>query len=292
MALPQDRRLDPQGSLVQALKYSSQFKFPLTRTELWLWQPGTSFSPEKFSFWPHQSAGYYYLPGRKSDIKSRISRVAPSQEKLNQARKTSDLLRHIPTIQAVYLTGSAAVNNSSEQDDVDLMIISTSNCIWVTRLLVVLLLTLFSLRRPSGHPEHSSDQVANKICDNLYLDENFLTLPHNPVDYSHSLYLAHEILQAIPIWYRSDAVPARFLIANSWTRDYLPVIYKHLSRKFKLKPSQQRPPALGTFILNICLFIPQYIYMRSHLTNESVSLHSAFFHPNQHKTNFGSFALT
>ncbi len=280
MAFLQDRHPDPETALVQALKYSSQFKFPLTQRELWLWQPGTSFPLEKFFFWPHKSDGYYYLPGRKSDVATRRSRVQPSQRKLNQAQKTSGWLRRIPTIQAIYLTGSAAVNNSSHQDDVDLMIITSANCVWITRLLVFLFLTLFSLRRPSGLPDHSSSRVADKICDNLYLDENFLTQTHNPADYPHSLYLAHEILQAVPIWFRNNLLPTSFLTANSWTRNYLPVIYKHLcpaekSRKFR--PAHAIP---GTFILNLCLFIPQYLYMRSHLTNERISLHSAFFHPN------------
>lgn len=269
---------DPESSLLSALTYSARFKYPLTQKEIWLWQPGTNFPQSFFKNWPHSFHGLNYLPGGKANVAMRHRREVISQKKISYLQKHLWLFRLIPTIKAVYVTGSVAVRNSSPKDDIDLMIITSHNCVWLTRLMVVLLLSLFSLRRSPGLPEHSSDLVSDKICDNLYLDEYSLVQPHHPHNYSRSLYVAHEILQAWPIWSK-PGLEHRFLSANSWVKKYLPVAYSFRYRKLSFKPSSPVRLATLKLFVNLFLFFCQYLYMRRRFTHEVVGLNHAFFHP-------------
>ncbi len=42
------------------------------------------------------------------------------------------------------------------------------------------------------------------------------------------------------------------------------------------------PPLRFVFLpLELLAFVLQYLYMRNKITNEKISLHSAFFHPNE-----------
>jgi len=274
---------DPRQSLLTALEYSSQFKFPLTSNELWLWQPGTTFPESAFSFWPHQSEGYFFLPGKKNSISLRKKKTFISEKKVDRAQKIVSLLKRIPTIKAIYITGSVAVSNSSTQDDIDLMIVTSSNSVWLTRMIVVLILSLLSIRRPSGLDEHSSALVSDKICDNLYLDEGFLSISHNPQNFQRNFYLAHEILQAKPVWSKNN-IPFKFIESNSWSKQYYPVIYNQLNKKFKLPYKANYCSVHSSsllFIANLFFFLVQYLYMRPRFTRESVGLNYAFFHPRQ-----------
>ena len=131
-------------------------------------------------------------------------------------------------------------------------------------------LYLWRLRRFPGQTS-----APNKICPNLWLDTNHLSIPH-----SRSIYIAHEILQAKPLFDKSS-VSISFLKSNSWVQKYLPVAYKNLtlgpSPKFR-RGKPQQGEVFWKFI-NSIFFIIQYLYMKPKMTSERVSLHSAFFHP-------------
>jgi hypothetical protein len=283
MVFPQDRHLDPREALKIALEYSSQFDFPLTSNEVWLWQPSTTYPEKTFRSWPYMSDGFYFLPGKRKTVALRKERTLISQHKINKARKVVSLLKYVPTIKAVFITGSVAVLNSSNQDDIDFMIITAANSVWITRLIVVLLLTVLSKRRPTGLEEHSSTKVSDKICDNLYLDENYLLINHSPHNHARNFYLAHEILQARPLWSKNNFAN-RFFRANTWVKTYLPVISRQLSVENRVLGHAATCRSSGnlfSLLLNVLVFIPQYLYMRPRLTRESVGLHYAFFHPRQ-----------
>lgn len=275
MVLPQ--------SVVKTLSYSDKFDYPLNLTELWLWQIGTTFPLNflKKIRLPHKY-GYSFLPGRQDIVDLRISRLIISQRKIILCQNVVDILKRIPTIEAIFLTGSLAMFNSPFSDDIDLMIITKPNSLWITRFVVVTYLSIKKLRRPPRLPEHSSPRVSNKICDNLYLDSQSLFIEHH-LSLNHSLYLSHEILQAKPLFDRGSYY-YDFLISNSWTQNYLPVAYQQFIREAR---QSHKDPSTSSMLLTKCLYplnilfyFFQKLYMLRYRTTEKINPHFAFFHPN------------
>ncbi len=282
-----------QSAILQTLEYSDQFNYPLNSQEIKHWlikklaQAKTVNSSLKQLIQDRRiglSNGFYFLPKRKLTVAGRLENEKYSIPKWNYVHKIANKLIAIPTIQSIFVTGSLSMNNARKNDDIDLMIITTPNSLWLTRLLVVILLKSSNLRRSPGLPEHSSTRVANKICDNLYLDSYNLKIKQSHNKY-HNLYLAHEILQAKPIYERED-IHRQFLRANSWVQRYLPNAYN--SQLSDLKPHKnsksqiQNPISRFMFsILNLFLFTAQYIYMYPKKTSEQIGLNHAFFHPKQ-----------
>ncbi len=98
------------------------------------------------------------------------------------------------------------------------------------------------------------------------------------------MYLAHEILQAKCIFDRGG-IHHKFLEANSWASRYLPVAYKsqisNLKSQTKSKDSHPNVIINFTFyILNLCFFLVQFLYMKPKMKTEKIGPGFAFFHPN------------
>jgi hypothetical protein len=265
----------PSLLLKPVLQYSDRFSYPLTAEEIWFWQIKSTFTKKQvtkdISSWPSLT-GYYYL--RRSTVNLRKSRLIASTGKWQKAAAAAKILQHVPTIQAIFVTGSLAMSNSPPDDDIDFMIVTSPHTLWLTRLLVIFTLSLKNLRRPPHLPEHSSPAVSDKICDNLYLSSKSLMI-HNP-----SLYLAHEILQAKCIFDRSN-IHRQFLEENSWVGDFLPIAYHQTisNAPNHIVHSTFYILNLLLFPINLLLFTIQYLYMKPHITSERVSLNYAFFHP-------------
>jgi hypothetical protein len=250
-----------------ALNYSDKFNYPLTLSEIWYWQPFTSHSAKFFSHWPYQKNSLLFLPGRGTLVTLRRQRFITSLPKWAKAKKIGRILSFFPTISAIFITGSLSMNNSPAGDDIDFMIITSPHTLWFTRALVDVLLSTFKLRR-------TASRITNKICDNLWLDENHLLIT------KQNLYTAHEILQAKCIFTRGSVYP-QFVSQNSWVKNYLPIAYRETMKQFgslgQLEIRSIRNLLLWS--LNLLFFFLQYLYMRPRLTSEKIGLGYAFFHP-------------
>ena len=112
----------------------------------------------------------------------------------------------------VGVTGAQAMNNSDQDDDIDLLIVASRNRLWLTRLFSVLLVEVVAKRRRPG-----DRKVKDKICLNMFLDEDHLGIPKS----ERNLYSAHEVAQLKPLWNRGGTY-LRFINANHWTGKFLP----------------------------------------------------------------------
>ncbi len=278
MVLQPPQSKNPKSSLFSALRYSDQFDYPLSMKEIWFWQPFTNFSLKHLSLVLNKKScnEFLYLPGRSGLVKLRKFRNQTSQHKWKILETAALRLKWLPTIRGIFVTGSLSMNNCRPLDDIDLMIITSRDAVWVTRLLVALYLKAIGLRRPPKVSAGSSPEVADKLCDNLYLDIDHLYIPHTP---DKSMYLAHEILQAVPVWQRTG-VYQTFLKVNSWAKKYLPVAYKQKMLQSKQTSQTSQLHGLSFMpVINYCAFIFQYLYMRENLFLEKIGLGYAFFHP-------------
>jgi len=213
-----------QSSIQKTLAYFDLADFPLTREELfaYLWQP-PEVNYEKFLLFLSSDAGismpieykdgFYFLPGRASLIDKRRERLLYSEYKLKIARRAARLIRHVPFLKGVFVCNTVGAQQANEQSDIDFLIITAAQRIWITRLLVTFVLQVFGLRR-------TKRKINNKICLSFYLAEDNLNLAHVRVadDDIHFAFWIHQMLPVFDPYHMYTA----FLQANAWVLSYLP----------------------------------------------------------------------
>jgi hypothetical protein len=150
---------------------------------------------------------HYTLPQYSIPTSPRLRRVNKIQIK-NRNRTIQiyiSILKRLPLVRLVGITGKSAVEGVRENDDIDLFIVAQKNLIWTTRFLVVLLAKLFGVHGGSG------------VCLNLFFDEQNLAIPEK----KQNEYIAHELLQMKPIVDKGSIYSA-LLEANTWILSYFP----------------------------------------------------------------------
>ncbi len=195
-----------------------------------------------------------------------------TNNKVKFAQKLNKYAQFFPTIRLIALTGSVSVNNSKPSDDIDLMIVTYPNTLWITRPFFLIFLSLVFNRR---HPGDNPAKVNNHFCPNLWLDTDSLSVPQS----RRNIYTAHEVLQVKPIFDRGHAY-LDFLHSNQWTKHFLANAYSRLTQDISKNTRQNTKKSLLFVPLNFLMFILQYLFMLPKKTTELVSLHSAFFHKN------------
>jgi hypothetical protein len=280
------------STILQTLKYSDHFNFPLTLAEIHERLIGTPISQMRLIRQIRlmlkaksiaQTGAYYHLPGQKSLVVSRLNRAQFSASQLARAKSLALHLTHVPNVLAIYLTGSLAMQNSDVNSDIDFMIITQNGRLWTTRLLLTLYTSWLGLRRTPG-----STQNSGKLCLNLYLTPTTYDLPPT----KQSLYTAYELVQTLPLYDPHNTRP-HLLSANPWISTYLPNVTlgsdlaprSDLLRRrpegvfSRLQNTIGRPGQTLMELLELISYHLQLWYMRPKLTREYVTPNSAFFHP-------------
>jgi len=221
-------------------------------------------SDEELRYW----CVYRVLPKRYTSY--RTQRTTHRREKYSRRKweiaGSLWWLNVFPTIELIGVTGALAMNNASEDDDIDLLIITKPGALWITRFVVTVILDLFSLRRRPGEQEYK-----NKICLNMFMSSNALSLPAKERD----LFAAHEVLQMKPLWDRGETYQ-RFLQANNWVERFLPTAWRDKYQVSSIK--YQNTQSILRFLEPLAKTI-QLWYMRKRRTTEVVSDTVIRFHP-------------
>ena len=287
-------------SILLSVKYSSLFSYPLSAKEIKYWLPVYS---DKIPLTTKTIAAYlsdlvkkkqlikkgtlYCLPNQTHVFALRQKRQVISQTKWQIAKAVSKRLGILPWIKTIAVTGSLAMNNCEETADIDLMTICLPNTLWLTRLLIWLL--LFPQRRSPNATTPAN--IKDKICDNVYLESNYLNLSPASTDANRgepaslldpkSFYLAHEILQAKPV-FDSGGTYAVFLDQNRWTNKLFPFAKPYNLIYTTYDSIGDKAISFVIYLPNLLAFIFQYLFMSRKITGESISFHRALFHPKQH----------
>ena len=216
-----------------------------------------------------QNERYFFLKNRKKIARIRKQRSKYSQAKLKRAAFFAGLLKIIPSVKLVAVSGALSMENSRRSDDIDLVVVTSKGLLWTTRFLANIILLPFK-RDPAGQ------KISDRACLNMFLDESDLSIK------DHNMYTAHEICQMKLIWDR-DNTYSKFLRANSWIREYLPNWESSVERQTTNDKRKKRHEALdfGRFALVIENFLKnfQLWYMKNKLTTERISATQLFFHP-------------
>lgn len=269
-----------EEAVLKTLAYADIFNYPLKKEEIWQWlivgsgikkqELGTSIQDFHRAALISCRQGYYFLSGREKIAHLRQVREKWSQEKWQKAQKISRLLKIIPTVKMVAVTGNLAVKNCDKDDDIDLLIIASGGTLWLTRLLATFLLEVLGQRRHPGQTE-----IRNKICLNMFLDEDHLGVSSSEQD----LYTAHEVVQLEPLWSRGQTYQ-NFLAQNLWVKNYLP----NALRETKILGFKdiKRKRSLFSIFLSPLEKLSQWLqlkYMAHHRTSEVIRPGIIRFHP-------------
>lgn len=254
-------------AIIKTLCYSQVFHFPLKAVEIHqrlIGKKATLLEVQKTL--KNQKDirikdGFYFLYNQ-SIVARRINRQKISTRKMEEAQKLKQLFSKIPSIVAVFVTGTVAVGNANTSDDIDLLIITEPQKLWITRLVINGILDCMRKRR-RPHEKTSSD----KFCLNLWLTADNMKIEKA----RQNLYSAFEVVQARPIYEKNNA-SKQFLYENRWVKEYLP------NTMIPVRP-QKKPKLSSKTLFESIAFSLQKKYMESKKTRETVDVNFAFFHP-------------
>ena len=251
--------------------YHDIFDFPLTLTEMIKWESGVAFGKEVAIGIKN---GFFFVDGREGIVLKRLMRKRISARKHVIAARAAGILKIIPWVKFVGITGALAMENADDASDVDLMIITRKGTLWQSRLLTLLLLMAV------GFPTRRFGQKdqKDKLCLNMWLDENDLVWPKR----DRNPYTAHEIAQIVPLVDKMKTYE-RFISANSWIKRFWPNVV--VLGKLKKQVSKKESP-FGLF--EALCYLLQIKYMRAKITREVVTPTRAIFHPHD----WGSLVLS
>jgi hypothetical protein len=254
------------------LMYSNNFKNAYSPTEIS--RAIFSLSDKKLLV---EHGGYWQLTTTKNDLSVlRKKREQLSNLKIKELQLFLSFVKTITWIEGVAITGSVSVKNAEAKDDVDLMIIVQAGRLWLVRPILVLFSFLCGKRRSWNHEEY------NSWCLNLWLEVNSLAVHPD----KRSIYTAYEVCQALWVLDR-NGTNNKFLKANEWVEQYLPVYFSNLVQRKNLKlSSSHRVDSQGFWsAVNDQAYLLQRWYMKRHMTTERVGKSFAFFHPRNTKRN-------
>lgn len=277
-----------QTAILLTLAYSAQFEYPLTTRELYIrliriGEDKRLTSKQTFvealvelvvQGFVRYDDEYWALSGQETLSQTRTERALATQEKFIELKPLLRFMNWLPGVAGVAITGSAAVQNASAEADVDFLIVTEKNRLWLIRPLVVFFAYLYGKRRTWAREEK------NSWCFNLWLERDSLAQPTQ----THSLYVAYEVCQAQ--WLISNQnCKESFYYRNAWAASYLPNFYSW-SKVRGVPSTTTRTSAtywpvvseLAT-IANLVGYGVQRAYMHRHITREKVQYNAAFFHP-------------
>lgn len=179
-----------------------------------------------------QREGYYFLAGREEIVATRQRRYRLAERKYRKAVRLAKLFSRVPSIRLLAVCNSLALSNADEASDIDLFIVTSPGCVWVTRLLVVGLLKLFGLR-PGERP-------GDVFCASFFVTEVALDMQRFALPQGDT-YLAYWTASLVPL-YDAGGIMEKFSVANGWLASRLPVTRLSMASGRRFMPSGRGLP--------------------------------------------------
>jgi predicted nucleotidyltransferase len=264
-------------AILKTICYADIFDYPLTEREVCRWINES----EKVSDGDIKKANgvilhkekFMVMKGREVLIEKRRAREIFSAKKFLIAKEIASILWHIPTLELIGISGSVAMGNAGEDDDIDFFIVTKNKTLWLTRLLATAVVGILGKRRKPGDLD-----VADKICLNMFVDEACLAVPLE----KRNLYTAHEVCQLKVLFERGNTYE-RFLTENAWVRKFLPNgIVSRLGIELKTGGECNALFLQSLAFLDMVCKRLQLWYMKKRVTKEAITDYSLAFHPNDY----------
>jgi hypothetical protein len=214
-----------EHAILKTILYSDLFDYALTPDEIARYLVEVEATADEVrahlaeSAWLNnrvrQIDGYVTARGREALVQRRLERTRSSVRLWRRAQRFVRVLSWLPFVRMVAVTGALAVSNSAAGDDIDVLIVTAPHRVWLARALAVALVY-------AGH------LLGDTLCPNYVISENALALSN------HSLFVAHEFAQMVPMYGRD--VYDRMRAANTWIEAMLPNMVCPVSAEIERQP--------------------------------------------------------
>lgn len=242
--------------------------------------------------------GEYSIRNVKCQMLNVKTKFIISQKKLAywRFRLYIKILSLFSQIKLIGLSGSIAMMNAKEEDDIDLFIITAQNRLFTGRFIAIILAKILGIHRGykvsykvkslearKVRKLEKNISCKNKVCLNLFFDEKNLKIPLK----KHTFYVAHEVLQMKPIINKNHTYE-KFLYANRWVFRLFPNSKSKIkNEKLKLHiKNQNKLFDLSRMIFNLMgnsleslLKRVQLFFINRHRTTEIITSTQLWFHP-------------
>ena len=206
----------------------------------------------------------YTPPEYKTLFQKQRSSLQLTRCKLDMVEPYLRLLSLFPQIKLVGLSGSVAMMNAKEDDDIDLFVITAKNRLWTGRFIANIVAFFHGLKR-----QRALVQAKNKVCLNLFFDEGNLSIAVK----KQTKFVAHEILQMKPIINKDEAYKG-FLEANKWVFKLFP----NVPRSREVQSRKKSVSSLGNLVESLVKKFQLY-FIRKHQTTEIITDTQLWFFP-------------
>ena len=202
-----------KNNIVKTLLYYDIFSHPLNTDEIFSFLPRNSITKQDVKEYLHETAkingvpfgekdGYYYIKPSVDNVSKRIEKEEYSQKMWKRAALVTHIIKRFPFIRAVMVTGSLSKNSSDKKSDLDFMLITANNRLWISRTLLMLFKKIFFFNSYKF------------FCLNYYITEGNLAITER------NIFTATEIA-TIKSTYNS-ALMEKFIHANKWVQEFFP----------------------------------------------------------------------
>ena len=152
-------------------------------------------------------SGFFVLTNRTELISKRLQNNFYAVKRIKRARRYLPLVRFIPFIAGVALSGSEALSNSKQGSDIDLLVLTKSNRLWLGRIGISIFFQMIGMRRHTIY-------ISDRFCLNHYVDLG------KTINRDQNIYTAIEYVSLIP-YFGGDAIYAFIKRNMSWISEYL-----------------------------------------------------------------------
>lgn len=245
------------NSIKKTIEYGQKYKCQLNKKQLFERLIGDKvYSREEMS-----NVKFPISNKKNRYIKEKIEKAKELAKKIS--KKYDDIL-------FLGITGSVAADYPKKNSDIDIMVITKINKLWIVRLK----LRFFILINKIPHRRFGEKEKKDDFCFNLWLDEKSLELKKDRQNLKNAI----DLILIKPL-INKNKIYERFIMANDWAKKYVATGYSNLVNRSSIVDRRKKiKENLMDKIVNWLVFWPQFWYMKKKIKNEKIGLHEAFFH--------------
>jgi predicted nucleotidyltransferase len=200
-------------NILKTLLYYDIFSHPLKKDEIYIFLPRNSlpktdvidlvdkFTNEEDCHFA-QKNGYVYIKPNHHYVELRQQKEEHARKMWRTARLVTHIIKRFPFVRAVFITGSLSKNSTDKTSDIDFMVVTADQRLWVARTLLMLFKKLFLLNSYKF------------FCLNFFITENNLEIEEK--NYFSATEVAH-----IKATFNSSMMH-QFILKNLWIKKYFP----------------------------------------------------------------------